>query len=91
MNIENEQVQEIYSRWNNVWKRKENDLETRLKAYSMLEMIKALVLIYEANNKLDEDEIDDLFIHWNDKLKPLFPEDKPKLLESIEKQLKNLE
>jgi hypothetical protein len=40
---------------------------------------------------LDEDTIDDLFIAWGKGIKPVFPEDMPKILESIKKQKKSME
>ncbi|PLS18875.1 hypothetical protein CVD28_00295 [Bacillus sp. M6-12] len=91
MKIENKQVQEIYERWNGVWHNTEQSMEVRLKAYSILQVIEALTLIYEKNEELHEEEIDDLFIAWGEKIKPLFPENKEKLREQIKKQIQHKE
>jgi hypothetical protein len=84
-------MREVFKRWDRIWRNKDNELETRLKAYSILRVIEAAVVIYERQEVLDEDTIDDLFIAWGKGIKPVFPEDMPKILESIKKQKKSME
>ena len=88
MEIKNIQVNDIYIRWKAVWESEENSLESRLKAYSILEIIESLVHIYEHDETLDKEDIDDLFIGWNKDFKPLLPEERPEILSMVREQLK---
>lgn len=90
LDIKNDQVSGIYSRWDKIWRNENIALETRLNAYSIIKVIEATVLIYEYNEELYEEEVDDLFIAWNKDCKPVFPEDYPKLLKSMRNNLKKL-
>ena len=89
MEIKNEQVREIYKRWDAIWKSEELTLETRLKAFSILGVVKALVCIYEYDEELDEEDVQDLFISWSKDFKPIMPEERPEFLARLKKQLKN--
>ncbi|MGG3987191.1 hypothetical protein [Bacillus smithii] len=76
MEIKNQQVSKIYDGWKEVWEYEKGELDTRLKAYSIMKVIKALVAIYEGDEKLDEEEIEDLFIDWsNNEVRPVLPEE----------------
>ena len=79
MKIQNKQVEEIFKRWTSIYENENLKLETRLKAFSIMKTIEALVVIYELGEHLDEEVIDDLFIKWNEKFKPLLPEERDKL------------
>ena len=82
--IENEQVREIFNNWKEVWKCEENDLNLRSKAYTIMQVIKALVAIYEGNIELDEEEIEDLFIIWdNSRIGFVLPEEIRKIMEGL--------
>jgi hypothetical protein len=87
MSIKYEQVKEIYLRWEKIWLFEENSLETRLNAYSILNIINALVDIYEWNEDLDEETMGNLFIAWSKDFRPVLPEEIPKVLENFRKQL----
>ena len=88
MEINNKQVKDIYDRWSKVWESEENTLESRLKAFSILKVIEALVNIYEFNGELDEEDVDDLFIAWNRDFKPVLPEERPETIARLREQLK---
>lgn len=88
MEINNKQVKDIYDRWSKVWESEENTLESRLKAFSILKVIEALVNIYEFNGELDEEDVDDLFIAWNRDFKPVLPEERPEMIARLREQLK---
>lgn len=62
--IKNEQVEKIYNAWEIIWKDSEAPIHKRLKAYSIMNVIEALVFIYEEEEEIDEEEIADLFINW---------------------------
>jgi hypothetical protein len=87
VNIKNKQVNEIYRRWKKIWTNKDLPLESRLKAYSILQIIEALVLIYEENEVLNEEDIDDLFIKYGEGCRLVLPEEYPRLLESLGERL----
>lgn len=87
LEIKNNQVSKIFKRWNGIWCDQRISIDTRLKAYSVLEIIEALVLIYEHNEILDAEEIDDLFISWNKEYRPLFPENYNQVFNSIIQKL----
>lgn len=89
--IKNEQVRKIFNYWVEVWKYEENDLNLRFKAYTIIQVIKALVAIYEGNIELDEEEIEDLFIDWEKSdARPLLPEEIEKIKEII-KEMRGIE
>lgn len=91
MEIKNPQVKHIYNGWKEIWEYEKGELDTRLKAYSIMKVIEIIVAIYEGDIKLDQEEIEDLFIQWNKDYRPLLPEEMPMLLESIKKQLREFE
>lgn len=49
--------------------------------------MEALILIYENEEVLDDDSIDNLFIDWNKDYRPVLPENYAKLLEEIKKRV----
>lgn len=76
MKIENEQVKKIYDRWDSIWRNEDIQKEVRLKAFSVLKVIEAMVELYECDNELCSEQIDDLFIKWDaGVIMPIFPED----------------
>ncbi|MET3505465.1 hypothetical protein [Halalkalibacter oceani] len=81
--IENKQVKEIYDRWNRIWGNREADLESRLKSYVIMKHICVLVGIYESNSELDDEQVDELFIKYDEDFKPILPEEIPRLLDSL--------
>jgi hypothetical protein len=90
MIIKNKQVNEIYERWEKIWMNEENSLEARINAYSILNIINALADIYEWDEDLDEETMDDLFTAYNTNFRPVFPEEIPKVLENFRKQFNEL-
>lgn len=92
MKIENKQIRDIYDRWDSIWRSESTEKSVRLKAFSILRVIESLVAVYEADEKLSQDEVDDLFIAWRvDRHSPIFPEDTPKMIERIQGIVKELE
>jgi hypothetical protein len=89
LNIKNKQVDEIYRRWKKIWTNKDLPLESRLKAYSIIQIIEALVVIYEESEVLNEEDIDDLFIKYDKDCRPISPEEYPRLIESLEEHLQS--
>lgn len=83
MKIDNKQVQKIYNRWDNIWRNDKLALETRLKAFSIMRVIEKLTVIYEYNEELDEEDIDDLFIAWGKRITPLLPEEEKTFIERL--------
>lgn len=81
------QVREIYNRWNDVWENKDLEMSVRLKAYSILNVLEALVFVYENDGILEEEDIDDLFVSWGDGIYPLLPEDTQALFEKLKNRL----
>lgn len=76
MEIKNEQVKKIYDRWDNIWRNEDIQKEVRLKAYSILKVIEAIVEVYESESELCDEHVDDLFIKWDVGVHmPIFPED----------------
>lgn len=84
MDIKNEQVKIIYDRWKSIWHNVDKKEMTRLKAFSIIQVIEALVCVYELDEKLDEENIDSLFISWGEGIKPLFPENRGYFFKNIE-------
>jgi hypothetical protein len=86
VHITNPQVKEIHGRWQSVFDNPELKLDTRLKAFSIVQVIETMTVIYEMNETVDQEDIDDLFIAWNKDYQPILIEDKPKLLENLRKR-----
>lgn len=89
MKIKNEQVKQIYDQWNDIWRSTNVTLEHRLRAFSVLKVIESLVVAYELQEKIGEEEIDDLFMAWDEKMRPIFPEDRASLLARLKKSKRN--
>lgn len=88
MDIRNENVKEIYSRWRVMWE--DTDLEegARIRSFSIMKNIELLVNIYENKEELDDGEIDDLFIDWETSgINPVFSEERDGMVRNIKKTL----
>lgn len=90
LNIKNKQVREIYRRWKKIWENEKNKLEIRLKAFSIMNVIESIVYVYENNEMLNEEDIDDLYTAWGKGYMPILPEEYSDLKKRIQDQIKEL-
>lgn len=84
--IKNNQIKAIYRRWESIYNNSEFEISKRMKAYSIMQTIGALVEVYEKGAVLDNDDIDDLFLAWGEGMWPLLPEQKGSLLKKLKEQ-----
>lgn len=82
--IANVQVREIYEGWERIWNSEDSPAPTRFQAYSMMRCMSALIGVYQYDEELDKEEIEDIFIDWGSGgIKPVFPEEYPKLVDKM--------
>lgn len=90
LEVNHPQAKEIYEQLHEVYANTTLDEATRITTYEKIQLLEALVLIYEKNETLNDDEIDDLFVKYGPHYKPLFPEHYPMLLENMKEHSNRL-
>jgi hypothetical protein len=80
--IKNEQVKEHYEYLNRLFHNQNLEEETRKSAHRRMDLLEALVRIYERDSVISEEDIDDLKIS----ARPVFPEEMRKIKEKWEKE-----
>lgn len=92
MDINNSQVNEVYERCRRIFSNIDEDESVRLKYFTCMQIVEAIAYIYENGEVLSEEDIDDLFIAWEeDRIRPVYPEEYNGLKEKIRNKLKEME
>jgi len=85
INIQNPTIKELYEYYTKAFNNQNNDINTRIKVKRCMDLIEACVVIYERKEELDEEEIEDLKVRYNEGFRPAFPEDIKRIYEKNKK------
>lgn len=75
ISIKNKQIKSIYERNRAIFYDDNLHEKIRINAYEKMRLIEAMVSVYENSEKLHTEEMDDLFLMYDEDFRPTFPEE----------------
>lgn len=82
----NECVERWFSHFRKVFYHTEEPVMKRVNAKVIMDLIQNIKFVYEDGIELDEEEIDDMFLAYDERFHPVFPEDFQKILEKLKRR-----
>lgn len=79
-------VERWFSHFRKVFYHTDEPVMKRVNAKVIMELIRNIKFIYEDGIELDEEEIDDMFLAYDERFRPVFPENFKEIMEKLKRR-----